>query len=71
MAPPRPLVQNAPMVRRRRLRRRRREESAPVRVRAVLARVVLVVLVAVATGYAFYLALLWVASKGARRSPGG
>ena len=47
------------------------EESAPVRVRAVLARVVLVVLVAVATGYAFYLALLWVASKGARRSPGG
>ena len=57
--------------RRRRLRRRRREESAAVRVRAVLARVILVVLVAVAAGYAFYLALLRVAPEGTRRGVGG
>ena len=57
------------MARRRRLRRRRREGIAPVR--AVLARVILVVLVAVAVGYAFYLALSWVASKGTRRGVGG
>lgn len=59
------------MARRRRLRRRRREGSAPVRVWAVLARVILVVLVAVAAGYAFYLILSWVASEGARRGAGG
>ena len=71
MAPPRPLVHNAPMARRRRVRRRRREEGAAVRVAAVLARVLLVVLVAVAVGYAFYLALSWVASEGSRRFLGG
>ena len=55
----------------RRLRRRRRGGIAPVRVAAVLVRVVLVVLVAVAAGYAFYLALSWVASEGARHGAGG
>ena len=45
--------------------------SASARVAAALARVILVVLVAVAVGYAFYLALSWIASEGARRSLGG
>ena len=55
----------------RRRRRKRREAGIAVRVAASLARVMLVVLVAMAVGYAFYLALQWVASEALnRRSPG-
>ena len=56
------------MARRRRLRRRRRTEGAAVlRVAAMIARVVLVVLVSVVVGYAFYIALQWVASEAESR----
>ena len=37
----------------------------------MFARVILVVLDPVAAGYAFYLALSWVATEGARRGVGG
>ena len=36
-----------------------------------VARVLLVVLVSLAVGYAFYAALSWVAAEGARRGLGG
>ena len=58
------------MARRRQRRRRRRDEGAALRgaafrVAAIFARVALVVLVAVAVGYAFYAALRWVADLAA------
>ena len=55
----------------RRRRRKRHERGGAVRAAAGLARVMLVVVISVAVGYAFYLALSWVASEGARRSLGG
>ena len=57
----------APMSYRRRRRRRRLEGAAVLRVAARIARVVLVVLVAVAVGYAFYYGLQWVAAEAERR----
>lgn len=58
------------MARRRRRRRKRRDEGtafrgAAFRVAAIFARVALVVLVAVAVGYAFYSALRWVTDLAA------
>lgn len=60
------------MARRRRRRRKRRDEGAAFRVEAfrvaaMFARVALVLLVAVAVGYAFYAALRWVADLAAGR----
>ncbi len=45
--------------------------GAVLRVMVSLARLMLVVFVSMTVGYAFYLALQWVASEGARRSVGG
>ncbi len=55
----------------RRLRRKRRDVGAVLRVMVSLARLMLVVFVSMTVGYAFYLALQWVASEGAHRSVGG
>ena len=54
-----------PGMSRRRRRRRRIDGAAVLRVAAGVARVAAVVLVAVAVGYAFYLALSWVAGLAA------
>lgn len=54
----------------RRLRRRRSDEGAIFRVAVRVARVVLVILVSVAVGYAFYSALQWVAAEADRRGSG-
>lgn len=54
----------------RRRRRRRIEGAAVLRVLAIFARVVLVVLVSAAIGYAFYSALRWVAAEADRRGSG-
>ena len=51
----------------RRRRRKRIEGAAVLRVAARIARVMLVVLFAVAVGYAFYFALQWVAAEASRR----
>ena len=57
----------AAMPYRRRRRRRRIKGAAVLRVAARIARAALVVLVAVAVGYAFYYALRWVAAEADRR----
>ncbi len=59
-----------PRMARRRKRRSRKKGAAVLRLTAILARMLLVVLVSVAVGYAFYLALDWVAAEAARRGAG-
>ncbi len=56
-----------PHMARRRKRRSRKEGAAVLRLMAILARGVMVVLLSVAVGYAFYFALDWVAAEAARR----
>ena len=51
----------------RRRRRRRSNEGTALRVTERVARVALVILVAVAVGYAFYSALQWVVAEAGRR----
>ena len=54
----------------RRRRRKRHNRGFAYRIGANLVRVAMVVLVAVAIGYAFYLGLRWVADEAGRRGSG-
>lgn len=65
MVPPGAFVYITSVMARRHRRRRRIEGAAVLRVAAGLARVLMVVLVAVAVGYASYAALRWAADSAA------